>query len=152
MAKPSPKISLAFYLGKYEVTNSQYRKFNASHDSGVYKGKSLNGDLQPVVMVGWDDVHKYIDWIREKSGKRYRLPTEAEWEYAARGSAARRGRNLEFFWGNNTKDAKEACRYENISDETVKEVGWFPSFECKDNYAVTAPVGLLQMIMVYTIC
>ncbi|MBN2492187.1 MAG: formylglycine-generating enzyme family protein [Planctomycetes bacterium] len=78
--KPRHKVTLtqAFYLGKYEVTNAQYRQFRADHDSGELKGLSLNGASQPVVRVSWEDAQAFC----ERFG--FRLPTEAEWEYACR--------------------------------------------------------------------
>ncbi|PIE69304.1 MAG: hypothetical protein CSA21_02515 [Deltaproteobacteria bacterium] len=124
-----------FYMGKYEVTNAQYRVLVPGHDSGDYKGKSLDGDRQPVVNVSWNDAQEYIRKLNRKSGRKYRLPTEAEWEYAARG-----GTTTERFWGSSPDDA---CAYANVSNPSAKRrFGWdWDVHSCEDNYLVSAPVG-----------
>ncbi len=125
----------SFWLGRTEVTNGQYRRFNAKHDSTSYAGRNLNGDLQPVVNITWEDANKFARWMSGRGGVNFRLPTEAEWEYAARG-----GSSTTFPWGN---DANEGCRYANIGDETAKKE-WpkWNVFACTDGYAETAPVGM----------
>ena len=133
--KPIHEVCVdGFRMGKYEVTNAQYRKFKPDHNSGAYDGNSLNGDNQPVVNVSWYDAVKYAEWLSERSGRTYRLPTEAEWEYAARGGT--KGRN---YWG---EDPADACRYANVADMTAKSQwsDWTVS-DCSDGYKVAAPVG-----------
>ncbi|QEP42381.1 hypothetical protein D5085_04050 [Ectothiorhodospiraceae bacterium BW-2] len=83
-----------FWIATTEVTNQQYRLFKRDHDSQEYEGHSLNGDKQPVVYVSWEEATDYAAWLSQKSGKSYRLPTEAEWEYAARG-----GTTTAYWWG-----------------------------------------------------
>ncbi|MBI3815419.1 MAG: SUMF1/EgtB/PvdO family nonheme iron enzyme, partial [Nitrospinae bacterium] len=120
-----------FYIGKYEVTNEQFRKFRPDHNSGDYEGFSLNDDNQPVVKVSYEDAISYARWLSEKTGKKYRLPTEAEWEYAARGGM--RNRN---YWGDNKDDA---CKYANVHDRTSKSKfsDWtWENHNCDDGYAV----------------
>ncbi|MBI5446278.1 MAG: SUMF1/EgtB/PvdO family nonheme iron enzyme [Deltaproteobacteria bacterium] len=129
----------AFYLGKQEVTNAQFRKFRPDHDSGAYEGRSLNGDDRPAVKVSWDDAVAFARWLSEKTGGAYRLPTEAEWEYAAR--AGTEGRN---YWGDKKPDA---CRHANVHDETSQRINerlTWEAHECDDGYAITAPVGTFQ--------
>lgn len=123
-----------FYLGKYEVTNELFRKFDAKHTSGASEGMSLDGDKQPVVNVSWEQAVAFAEWLSQKSGETYRLPTEAEWEYAAR-AGTRESR----FWGNNLDDA---CKYANVADLTAKKQRpkW-TAFFCDDGHFVTAPVG-----------
>jgi formylglycine-generating enzyme len=123
-----------FSIGKFAVTNAQYRKFRPQHDSGKYEGYSLNDDKQPVVNVSWYDAVAFTKWLSEKTGQTYRLPTEAEWEYAER-AGTKTGR----FWGNNPDDA---CKYANVADMTAKK-RWprWTAFFCDDGYAVSAPVG-----------
>ncbi|NGZ29494.1 MAG: formylglycine-generating enzyme family protein, partial [Magnetococcales bacterium] len=123
-----------FWLGKYEVTNREYRVFKVGHNSWEYKGLSLNGDSQPVVEVSWEEATAYAEWLSGKGNGMFRLPTEAEWEYAARG-----GTKSSRYWGN---DPKDACKYANVADRTAKAKwsSWI-IYDCMDGYEVTAPVG-----------
>ncbi len=123
-----------FYIGKYEVTNEQFKKFKKDHNSGSSDGMNLDEDKQPVVNVSWMDGVAFAAWLSEKSGQNYRLPTEAEWEYAARaGSTASR------FWGD---DPDQACTYANVADLSAKakRPKW-TAFVCDDGHVVAAPVG-----------
>ncbi len=133
--KPLHEVCLdSFLLGKYEVTNAQYRRFRPEHDSGNYGGNSLNGNNQPVANLSWYDAFDYARWLSERTGKRFRLPTEAEWEYAARGGT--NGRN---YWG---EDSSVACKYANGADLTAKAQWpeWITT-DCNDGYRVSSPVG-----------
>lgn len=67
-----------FYIGKYEVTQTQWQKLMGENPS------IIRGDSLPVDTVSWRDAQGYAQKLSEKSGRHYRLPTEAEWEYAAR--------------------------------------------------------------------
>lgn len=94
----------AFYLAKYEVTNAEYKKF--IEDSKHPAPKTWNGGTFepgkedfPVTDISWEDAKAYCDWLSKKEGLQFRLPTEAEWEYAARGADKR-----VFPWGNYWKD------------------------------------------------
>ncbi|MDR1652963.1 MAG: SUMF1/EgtB/PvdO family nonheme iron enzyme [Prevotellaceae bacterium] len=84
--KPAHKIILSgYYIGKYEVTQAQWRAVMGSNPS-YFKGDNL-----PVESVSWDDVQDFIRKLNQQTGKNYRLPTEAEWEFAARGGNSSRG-------------------------------------------------------------
>jgi sulfatase modifying factor 1 len=83
-------INEPFYIGKFEVTQAQWKKVMGSNPSVFQGGKVRdNADEHPVENVSWSDVQQFIKKLnRLESGARYRLPTEAEWEYAARAGAA----------------------------------------------------------------
>jgi len=91
----------------------------------------------PVVCMSWNDAVAFAEWLSQKGSDRFRLPTEAEWEYACRaGSEAAR------FWGD---DPNVACGYANVADRTAQEQFRLPPMhECSDGYAWTAPVGSLR--------
>ncbi len=128
-----------FWMGKTEVTNGQFKKFQPNHDSRDYEGISLNGDSQPVVYVSWGDAVEFARWLKKQSGGQYefRLPTEQEWEYAGRAGA-----QSARYWGD---EPNRACGYENVADRSGKRRwSWNDAFECDDGYAATAPVAAFQ--------
>jgi formylglycine-generating enzyme len=97
----------------------------------------LQDNNHPVVCINWDDASAYTKWLSYKTGKKYRLPTEAEWEYAARGKAL-----TARYWGEKPNDA---CAYANVADQSAKELikpaaSW-KVHDCKDGFAYTAPAG-----------
>ncbi|MEW6690465.1 MAG: SUMF1/EgtB/PvdO family nonheme iron enzyme [Pseudomonadota bacterium] len=189
-------IGYAFAAGRLEVTRGQFASFVKASGYAGFEGKGCavlqHADLQwvfererswqdpgfeqdedhPVVCVSWEDAKAYVDWLAARTGKKYRLLSEAEWEYAARaGSRATRP------WG---EDEKTACRYANVWDESYAKLKGLPASTaqayrpevsiggigikdmsvasprgglghwyrrnhwCSDGYAMTAPGGKLE--------
>jgi sulfatase modifying factor 1 len=83
--KPAHQVTLSdFYIGKYEVTQAEWRKVMGSDPPELY---NKGCDQCPVEKVSWDDIQEFLKKLNTQTGKQYRLPTEAEWEYAARGGS-----------------------------------------------------------------
>lgn len=154
---PEHQVELAtFALGTHEVTRAQFASFvkQAKYISGEQCKLLVDGkfeesaagwllpgfaqtDKHPVVCINWDDAKAYANWVSKKSGKAYRLPTEAEWEFAARGRSISAR-----YWGDNPD---ESCAYANTADKTAQEkiqgtISWVVHI-CMDGYAYTSPVG-----------
>lgn len=133
--KPIHKVCLSgFWMGRYEVTNSQYRQYKADHNSRNMKEHSLDGDKQPVVYVSWDEAGEFADWLtgRHDSVYQFRLPTEAEWEYSCRA-----GSETIRYWGDNSA---EACEHANVADVYFK-AKLISFHDCSDGSMASAPVG-----------
>jgi len=148
-------LTRAFYLSTTEVTNAQFNKFGGKHDSGVYEENKLNGDDQPVARVTWLDAALYCNALSERdhlplfyttdgnkvtgivpTATGYRLPTEAEWEWAARtvpGSDAER----RFPWGDNFPPTDRSGNY---ADRAAAPIVGRAIFGYNDNQIVSAPV------------
>jgi formylglycine-generating enzyme required for sulfatase activity len=154
------RIDYPFALGRYEVTQREFAAFVAdtkremSGGCQVWQGGEweLPDDAdwtnpgygrvpfedEPVACVSWYDARDYAEWLARRTGEPYRLPSEAEWEYAARA-----GSTTGYFWGSDLDTGPPACDYANIYDQTGHEVNrfnWAP-FGCDDGFAQAAPVG-----------
>ncbi len=128
-----------FLIGEYEVTVGQWRRF--IDDTGYRTDAEKNNKLgsfsqsgnEPVTSVSYNDVQAFIKWLNRRSGSKFRLPYEAEWEYVARA-----GTTTARFWGNNPDGA---CRYANVYDIAGKRKFDRASHNCNDGYAAISPAG-----------
>lgn len=152
-----------YAVSKFEITRAEFAQFVADEgyapewacktwdfDAGswgtrdvryTWKSPGFEQDEDhPVLCVSYTDAKAYVEWLSLRTGKTYRLLTDAEWEYAARaGSQSKR------YWG----DSREsACDHANVSDlDTAERLGLGPDgldghlFNCRDGFALTAPVG-----------
>jgi formylglycine-generating enzyme required for sulfatase activity len=119
----------AFYIARTETTNAQYARFlkATGHPAPLYwEDKNLNAPSQPVVGVTWNDAVAFTKWLTRVTGVQHRLPTEAEWEAAARGGL----NGQPYPWGGSAPDAGGIYRANSRHDRTAK-----------DGFIFTAPVG-----------
>ncbi len=112
--RESQKVTLTndFSIGKYPVTQAQWQAVMGNNPSH-FKGGTL-----PVEQVSWDDCQAFIDKLNEKTGKKYRLPTEAEWEFAARG-----GNQSDGYDYSGSNNADEVAWYRDNSENKTHPVG-----------------------------
>jgi formylglycine-generating enzyme required for sulfatase activity len=154
-------IAKPFAVGKFHVTVDEFAAFvmdtryDKESDCWVFDGKWYTQKrsaswrdpgfpqtgTHPAVCLNWYDAKSYVDWLSRKTGKPYRLLTEAEWEYAAR-ARTEPGQYTRYFFGD---DEKDLCHYGNVGDKTAQSTikggeNW-PVAPCSDGYAYTAPVG-----------
>jgi formylglycine-generating enzyme required for sulfatase activity len=121
----------AFAIGKFEVTVEEWA---ACVTAGGCEGeRSVEDRRLPQIDVNWDDASAYARWLSAHTGHIYRVPSEAEWEYAARG-----GTSTPFAWGSD-KDATEICRHANAAGREA-DLPWV-NLNCADAYEELAPVG-----------
>lgn len=146
-------IARAFWLGKYEVTVGEFATFVDA--TGYVRPRSPlaplvptdtwrnpghdQTDRHPVVSLEKGDAEAYVAWLKRPTGRNYRLPSEAEWEYAARA-----GTTTAYSWGD---DSREACSFDNVADLAFWRWAKGPRGDivsCNDSHAEAAPVGTLQ--------
>lgn len=163
--KPAHPVTLTkdFYLGKYPVTNTQYAVFlneKGNQTEGSAPWIDLSGEWSeaarcrilaegntfraesgyenhPVVYVSWYGAKAYCDWLSAKSGKSYRLPTEVEWEYAARGGHLAPDRQTKYAGSDNADEV--AWYWENSGDKRLS--GDWSEDKLKSNNCQPRPVG-----------
>lgn len=152
----SVELTKPFYVSLHETTNKQFRNFQATHNAGNYKKKSLDLNQAPAVNVSWQQAALYCNWLSEKEGldlfyqiKRgfvsghnpdangYRLLTEAEWSWLARN---RDGGLLTYSWGNQSSPGL-GKPVDNFADKQAADLITFILQNYDDGYRGTAPVG-----------
>lgn len=151
------RLERAFYFQTQEVTNAQFRLFQAEHNSGQIEGNSLNREQQPVAQVSWQQAASFCNWLSRREGLSpfyledrgiivghkpgalgYRLPTEAEWAWVARVKGEELAR---FTWGEEfpPREVKE-----NVADNSSAYVTGRILNGYDDGYVVSAPVGSFE--------
>ena len=104
-AAPPHRVSLRpFAIGLYPVTVGDWKACLAENGCAFMPRMAEADDRTPVHNVSWDDAQQFLAWLSRKSGKKYRLPSEAEWEYAARG-----GTTTRYWWGDEVGVGKANC-------------------------------------------
>ncbi|SEQ47568.1 Formylglycine-generating enzyme, required for sulfatase activity, contains SUMF1/FGE domain [Solimonas aquatica] len=124
----------AFAIGRHEVTRGQWQA--CVRDKVCESLPDGAGDPRlPAAQLSWKQAQRYLQWLSVRSDHHYRLPSEAEWEYAARA-----GTQTQYSWGNLSRSA---CSYANSFDRSGRAAypAWNWDIDCDDGYAQTAPVG-----------
>lgn len=152
------RIEKPFWMGRLEVTNRQFARFDAKHDSRLESGDFLqfavtergyptNAPDQPVCRVNWHQAQAFCHWLSEKTGMKCRLPTEAQWEWACRAGTA-----TTLWYGAAEMDFGPFANLADVSLRRMDKFGWGlpvgavpawrPAVEkVNDTYRVSAPAG-----------
>ncbi|NRR32924.1 formylglycine-generating enzyme family protein [Oxalobacteraceae bacterium] len=162
-SEPVHKVKVkTFKLSRYELTVGQFRQFVeasgyqldgacwqlAKNDWGMESGKAgwntpanAPGDYHPVMCVSADDAHAYLQWLSRETGKHYRLPSEAEWEYAARAGSGSR-----YPFGD---DAAALCKHANVYDQSGKAAITLLTGKSRSEIACDDQAGLTTVVGMY---
>ena len=137
--QPAHRVTITqpFAVGRYEVTVGEFLAFAQDSQHLVHMKLERSDPQRPMHLVSWQDANDYVDWLSKQTGERYRLPSEARWEYAARaGSSAR------YYFGNAISDI---CKHANLADLSAGKLyrDW-QVVGCNDGFGRLAPVGQLQ--------
>lgn len=149
------RLSRPFYFAVRETTNAEFRQYAAGHSSGALQNHSLDDPQQPVVKVSWEDAALFCNWLStldsltpfyqvrdgrvagfDPKSTGYRLPTEAEWAWAARSTA--NGQPLRFPWGDALPPPPKSGNY---ADESAADLVGSIIKSYQDGFAVSAPVA-----------
>ena len=145
------RIAQSFWIGKLEVTNAQFARFDAEHDSRYIRthgisstrGYAVNRPQQPVVRVSWEQAMAYCDWLSEKTDRRFTLPDEVQWEYACRAGTA-----TPLAYGDLDTDFSQAANLGGVQLEHLRDyshnskLAWMPrDVRFDDQSMVSAQAG-----------
>jgi formylglycine-generating enzyme required for sulfatase activity len=158
-AERNVRLERPFYLGIHEITNGQFRHWRAEHTSSAVRGQTLDMEDQPVLNISWNDAALFCNWLSRRDGlppfyaeedgqvtawnpdsHGYRLPTEAEWAFAARIGAD--GDAMMFPWGTEVYPPPEVV--ENYAGQGAADIVTFVLSNYDDGFPVSAPVGSFQ--------
>ncbi|GAB4191351.1 MAG: formylglycine-generating enzyme family protein [Wenzhouxiangellaceae bacterium] len=132
---PVRDVTLApFAISRHEITFELYDVFTAAVSKRPADDAGFGRGERPAINVSWEDAQAFVVWLSKESGHSYRLPSEAQWEYAARGGAT-----SPYFWG---RDPLRACLFANVADRrAAAEHPRWNSLDCEDGYVGPAPVA-----------
>ena len=157
-ARRPAKVASSFWIGRLEVSNAQFARFDPAHDSrletGAFlqfseeeRGYPVNRPEQPVVRVSWRRAMEFCRWLSSRTGERFTLPTETQWEWACRAGSA-----TALWYGDSRADFATAANLADRSLQSVDTFGWgLPSgavpptrpavAAVNDGHRVSAPCG-----------
>ena len=129
-ARPAHRVTIAkpFAISTHEITFEEYDRYAEATGAALPGDASWGRKNRPIINVSWRDASDYARWLSSETGKRYRLPTEAEWEYAARGGVSK-----PFWWGDQESAGRANCRrgcrseFTGIFTATSAPVGHYPA-------------------------
>lgn len=128
---PAHKVEVkSFKISQFETTFAEYDYFAKETGRSLPSDNRWGRDTRPVINVSWEDAKAYTQWLSKTTGKTYRLPTESEWEFAARAKTT-----SDFWWGNDVNDARDRanCRrgcnskFSGLFGSKTAPVGTYPA-------------------------